>query len=81
MELVARVSAPSDGGLESIRVSLDGRRIDRWRPGMRLGYQDYVARVPPDAERPHVSAITLEFDASTDDDVLAKLDRISARVR
>ena len=81
MELVARVSAPSDGGLESIRVSLDGRSIDRWRPGMRLGYQDYVARVPPDAERPHVSAITLEFDASTDDDVLAKLDRISARVR
>ena len=79
VELVARVSAPSDGGLESIQVGLDGRGIDRWRPGKSLGYQDYVARLPPDPQRPLISTITLRFDASTADRFLAKLDRISIR--
>lgn len=79
VELVARLSAPSDGGLESISVGLDGRSIDRWRPGKSRGYQDYVVRLPPDPERPHISAITFRFDAATADRFMAKLDRISAR--
>lgn len=79
VELVARMSAPSD--LESIHVSLDGRTIDHWQPGERRGYQDYVARLPPNPERPHISALTFRFDGSTADDFLAKLDRISASPR
>ena len=81
LELLARLSAPSDGGLDSIRVGLDGRSIDRWRPAQANGYQDYVALIPPDRERPHISTITFQFEGSTTDDFRAKLDRISARLR
>ena len=32
VELVAHLSAPEDGGLESIEVAIDGRNIARWHP-------------------------------------------------
>ena len=75
----ASIASLPNGGLESIHVGLDGRSIDRWRPGKRHGYLNYIARLPPDPERRHISTITLQFDASTADDFIAKLDRISIR--
>ena len=81
VELVARVSDPSNGSLEAIRVGVDGRSVGLWHPENRPGYRDYVARLPPDPARPHISTITLRFETSATDDVSAKLARITVRSR
>ena len=74
--LVARLSAPRDGGLDSIAVTIDGREIERWGPLNREGYHDYSANIPADPTRPSVSTIAFHFDAPTTDAFVVKLDRI-----
>ena len=81
VELVAHLSAPEDGGLESIEVAIDGRNIARWHPLARNGYRDYLASIPADPARPPITRINFHFDAPTTDDFLVKVDRISFRTR
>ena len=81
VELVAHLSVPEDGGLESINVAVEGRVVANWRSLDRDGYRDYSTSIPADPARPPISRITFAFDAPTTDDVLVKLERISFRTR
>ena len=44
------------------------------------GYRDYATSIHADPDRPPISSITFHFDASTTDDILVKLNRVSFRV-
>ena len=80
VELVARLSAPEHARLESIEVGVEGRTIAHWGSVDPDGYRDYAASIPADPDRPPISSITFHFDASTTDDILVKLNRVSFRV-
>ena len=77
VELVARLSAPEHARLESIEVGVEGRTIAHWGSVDPDGYRDYAASIPADPDRPPISSITFHFDASTTDDILVKLNRVS----
>ena len=80
VELVARLSAPEHARLESIEVGVEGRTIAHWGSVDPDGYRDYAASIPADPDRPPISSITFHFDASTTDDILVKLNRVSFQV-
>ena len=79
IELVARVSAPVDDGVESIKVSVDWSLVERWETLEREGYQDYSAVIPADPTRPAVSIITFRFATPGVDDFEVMFERLSFR--
>ena len=80
VNVVLRGASSPGSAPDILNVQVDGRQISKLKMGGD-GYRDLSVSIPPDAERPTISEITLHLEGGGSDTPVFKLDRIVIQPR